>query len=59
LYNGFAIYFYIGRSCDPYFYNELFKVDEYPMIDKNISEEEIFENMDGSTYLTNLYNLIN
>lgn len=59
MYNGFAIYLYVGRATDPYFINEIFKVEDYTHIDKSLSEDEIFENSESSLYLTNLYNLIN
>ena len=39
LFNAFTIYLYVGRQCDPYYYNELFQVDNYPMINKHTSED--------------------
>ena len=29
LFNSFTIYMYVGRQCDPYFYEQLFKVKDY------------------------------
>jgi hypothetical protein len=58
LFNSFTIYMYVGRQCDPFFYNQLFKVDDYFQIDKNISEDDIFANASESTYLTALSNII-
>lgn len=57
-YNGFSIYFYVGRSCDPYFIQTIFKVADVNSIDKRISEEEIFQGYETSPYLTALYGLI-
>ena len=59
LFNSFAIYIYVGRQADPFFFNEIFKVPDYNQIDKSMSEEEIFENAESSTYLNSLYNIIN
>ena len=58
LFNSFAIYMYVGRSCDPFFYHELFKVNDYFQIDKNISEDDIFATASESKYLTALSNII-
>ena len=59
LFNSFAIYIYVGRQADPFFFNEIFKVPEYNQIDKSMSEEEMFENVESSTYMASLYNIIN
>lgn len=59
MFNSFAIYIYVGRQADPFFFNEIFKVPEYNQIDKSMSEEEMFENVESSKYLTALYNIIN
>lgn len=58
LYNAFGIYMYVGRTTDSWFLNEIFKVQDFSMIDKSISEDEIFANMADSTYLTALCNII-
>lgn len=34
LFNSFTIYLYVGRQCDPYFYNQLFKVNDFFQVDK-------------------------
>jgi len=57
-YNAFAIYFFVGRQCDPFFINQIFKVNDVPHIDRLISEEEIFADSANSVYLTALYNII-
>lgn len=49
---------YVGRNTDPYFFNEIFKVQDFTQIDKSISEDEIFANMTDSTYLTALCNIL-
>ena len=46
MYNSFAIYLYIGRQCDPFFFYELFRATEIGQIDKQMSEDEMFENQD-------------
>lgn len=58
LYNAVSIYVYVGRYTDPYFIYEIFKVQEIPQIDKDISEDEIFANANDSAYLTALYGII-
>ena len=52
---------YVGKACDPWYINEIFKVQNLPLIDKNISEEEIFAPgvYESSAYLVALYNIIN
>jgi hypothetical protein len=50
---------YIGRQCDPFFIYEIFKVESIQLIDKLMSEDEMFENIAESGYLTALYNIIN
>lgn len=60
-FNGLAVYIYVGRTCDQWFLNELFKVQEFTQIDRHTAEEEIFAPgyYEGSTYLVALYNIIN
>ena len=53
-----SIFMYIGRQCDPFFIYEIFKVESIQQIDKLISEDEMFENVAESGYLTALYNII-
>lgn len=57
-YNGFAIYMYVGRLCDPFFIQTIFKVDDVNHIDRNISEDEIFAGYESSPYLNSLYSLV-
>ena len=59
LFNSFTIYMYVGRQCDPYFYQELFKVNDYMQINKMISEDDMFADMDSSEYLKALSGIIN
>jgi hypothetical protein len=59
MFNAFSIFIYVGRNADPFFINEIFKVGDYNQIDKSMSEEEMFENVESSIYLTSLYNIIN
>lgn len=58
LYNSVAIYIYVGRYTDPYFIYEIFKVEDISQINKDISEDEIFSNVNESQYLTALYGII-
>jgi len=58
LYNSMAIYIYVGRNTDPFFIYEIFKVDQITLIDKSISEDEMFANINESAYLTALYGII-
>lgn len=48
LYNAFTIYFFVGRNTDPYFIYEIFKANDVTQIDKAISEDEIFANVEES-----------
>lgn len=50
---------YVGRQCDPFFYQELFQVNDYHQVNKNISEDEMFANTESSNYLTALSGIIN
>ena len=58
MFNGLAIYFYVGRHCDPYFIQTIFKTNDFNHIDRLMSEEEIFADYATSDYLNSLYNLI-
>ena len=60
-FNGFQVMLYVGKACDPYYINEIFKAQDFEHIDKNMSEEEIFPVgvYESSAYLTALYNIIN
>ena len=58
MYNAVSIYVYVGRYTDPYFINEIFKVQDISQIDKAMSEDEIFANVIESAYLTALYGII-
>ena len=53
-----TIYMYVGRQCDPFFLFEIFKCEQIQQVDKYISEDEMFANMEESGYLTALYNII-
>mmetsp|Transcript_10174 Transcript_10174/g.10150 ORF Transcript_10174/g.10150 Transcript_10174/m.10150 type:complete len:199 (-) Transcript_10174:21-617(-) len=59
LFNALAVYLYVGKQSNVSFIQQIFKVPDIYSIDKQISEEEIFADMDSSLYLTNLYNIIN
>lgn len=59
LFNSFTIYMYVGRQCDPYFYQQLFKVNDYMQINKMISEDDMFADTESSDYLRALSGIIN
>ena len=60
-FNGQQILIYVGKACDPYYINELFRVPDFAHIDKIMGEEEIFAVgvYETSVYLTAVYNIIN
>ena len=41
-YNGLVVAFYVGRQCDPWYLNAVFKAHDISQIDRSMSEEEIF-----------------
>ena len=41
-FNGLSVMLYVGRTCDPWFLNELFRVQDFTLIDRHTGEEEIF-----------------
>lgn len=45
--------------ADPYYLQQIFKVDHSQQIDRYLSEEEMFADVAGSQYLNTLYNVIN
>ena len=49
---------YVGRFVDPWYLNEIFKVQDIGQINRNISEDEMFANAAESTYLTALVTII-
>ena len=57
-FNSVAIYMYVGRYTDPWYLNEIFKVQDVASINRNISEDEVFGNAAESTYLTALNTII-
>lgn len=48
LFNTLTIYVYVGKACDPYYVQQLFKVDDVLQIDRHMSEEEMFADMEQS-----------
>lgn len=60
-FNGLAVYIYVGRTCDPWFLNELFKVQDFAQVDRHTGEDELFAvgAYEHSAYLVALYNIIN
>ncbi len=60
-FNGMTVFIYVGKGCDPWYINELFKVPDFAHIDRHIGEDEIFAPgyYEQSSYLVALYNIIN
>ena len=60
-FNGLSVMIYVGKTCDPWFLNEIFKVHDFTQVDRHTGEEEIFAPgyFESSPYLMALYNLIN
>lgn len=58
LFNSFSISLYVGKQCDPWFIGEVLKAQDFANIDKSISEEEIFQDVENSAYLTALNSII-
>ena len=50
---------FVGDHADPEMIRTLFKVESFHTINKEITEEEIFEDVESSPYLTALYSIIN
>jgi len=50
---------FVGSQCDPNFLLQMFKVNDFHQINKDITEEEIFAEVEHSPYLTALYGIIN
>lgn len=42
IFNGLAIYFYVGRNCNPWFLQEIFKTQDFAHLDRHLSEDEMF-----------------
>ena len=57
-FNGLAIYLLVGRLCNPWFIQTLLKVNDVNQIDKQMSEEEIFQGYEHSAYLSAVYGLV-
>ena len=53
-----AIYMYVGRYADPFFYYEIFQVEDFSQINRNIGEEQMFAGVEESPYLKALYGII-
>jgi len=49
---------YVGQQVDPYFFQQIFKVDSFAEIDRTMSEDEMFADVAESQYLTALNGVI-
>lgn len=58
-YNAQMVSIFVGSQCDPNFLLQLFKTNDFRQINKDLTEEEMFAEVEHSTYLTALYGLIN
>ncbi len=59
IYNALTIYLFVGKQTDPYYLSQIFKVNSFQSIDRGISEEEMFADVEQSAYLNTLYIIIN
>ena len=59
IYNALKIFILIGRQADPFYVQQIYKVPELAQLNMSMSEEEMFADVEQSTYLTNLYSIIN
>ena len=61
-FNGLAVYIYVGKQCDPYLIQLIFKVQEFTQINKNMGEWDIFpetHDVADTSYLAVLQRIIN
>lgn len=58
-YNALNVYIFVGAQADPTLIQALYKVGSFQEINYEMTEEEIFADVESSPYLTALYNLIN
>lgn len=59
-YDAAKVYIFVGRAADPFgVMHQLFKTNNFNEIEIGTTEEEVFSNVAESSYLTNLYNIIN
>ena len=49
----------MGVDADPEMIRTIFKAEHFSEINKEMTEEEIFEDVESSPYLTALYSIIN
>ena len=54
-----SVFIFVGRDADPSLIQTIFKVEEFNQINILLTEEEMFADVEESTYLTALYSLIN
>lgn len=58
-YNAQIVAIFVGSQVDPNFLLQLFKIGDFYQINKDMTEEEIFADVEHSTYLTAVYGIIN
>ena len=58
-YNAQQVVIFVGADADQDLIKTIFKAPCFGNINKEMTEEEIFEDVESSTYLTALYSIIN
>ena len=53
------MFIFVGQQADVSLIQALYKVPEWSQINVNLTEEEMFADVEESEYLTALYSLIN
>lgn len=53
------VFIFVGDQADPSLIQALYKVESWGKINRDITEEEMFADVEESEYLTALYSLIN
>ena len=50
---------FVGQQADPNLLFQIFKVEMFNQINKDLTEDEIFADVESSPYLTALYSILN
>ena len=58
-YNAQQVFLILGSQADPSLVRSIYKVDDFSQLNMNLTEEEMFADVEESPYLTALYSLIN
>ena len=58
-YNAMNVVIFVGQQADPALIQAIFKVESFSQIAREMTEDEIFADVEEVAYLTALYSLIN